>query len=42
MRKIFYGIGIFLVIVIFTLGFYGSYRISQLKGEVQELKGVQP
>lgn len=41
MRKIFYGIGIFLVIVIFTLGFYGSYRISQLKGEVQELKGIQ-
>ena len=41
MRKIFYGAGIFLVVAIFTLGFYGSYRISQLRGQVRELKAVQ-
>lgn len=38
MRRIFYGVGIFLVVFLFTAGFYGSYRISQLKGQVQELK----
>ena len=41
MRKIFYGTGIFLSVFIFSLGFYGSYRISQLKDEVQELEGFR-
>lgn len=41
MRKIFYGAGIFLIILIFTLGFYGSYRISQLRGQVRQLKDAQ-
>ena len=41
MRKIFYGTGIFLIVFIFSLGFYGSYRISQLKDEVQELEGFR-
>lgn len=41
MRKIFFGTGIFFVVSIFTLGFYGSYRISQLKEEVQELEGIR-
>ena len=38
MRKIIYCVGVFLVLFLFTLGFYGSYRISQLKGQVRELK----
>ncbi len=41
MRKIFYGTGIFLIVFIFSLGFYGSYRISQLKDEIQELEGFR-
>ncbi len=41
MRKIIYGIGIFLVIPLSSLGFYGSYRISQLKGQVRELEASQ-
>lgn len=41
MRKIFFGTGIFFVVFVFTLAFYGSYRISQLKEEVQELEGIR-
>lgn len=41
MRKIFYGAGISLVIALFTVAFYGSYRISQLKGQVRELEAVR-
>ena len=41
MRKIFYGAGIFLVILLFTLGFYGSYQISQLRGQVQKYQAME-
>lgn len=41
MRKIFYGAGIFLVILLFALGFYGSYQISQLRGQVQSYQTME-
>ncbi len=42
MRKIFFGMGIFCVVFLFTLAFYGSYQISLLKEEMQALESVRP
>lgn len=42
MRKIFFCIGVFCVVFLFSLGFYGSYQISLLKEEMQELESVRP
>ena len=31
MRKVFYGIGIFMVLCLLTLGSYGTYKISDMR-----------
>lgn len=41
MHKILYSIGFLLVVFVLSLGFFSSYRISQLKDQVQELEGIR-
>ena len=38
MRKTFYGIGVFLILCILTLGYYGSYKISDMRLKIRNLE----
>ena len=48
MRKVFYGIGIFMVLCLLTLGSYGTYKLSDMRlrlidmeKELEEQRSVQ-
>ncbi|MGI6070634.1 MAG: hypothetical protein ACOYBE_09425 [Blautia sp.] len=38
MRKTFYSIGVFLFLCVLSLGFYGSYKVSDMKTKIQNLE----
>ena len=38
MRKTFYGIGVFLFLCVLTLGYYGSYKISDMRMKIRNLE----
>ena len=38
MRKTLYGIGVFLILCILTLGYYGSYKISDMRLKIRNLE----
>lgn len=40
MRKTFYSIGVFIFLCILSLGFYGSYKISDMKTKIQNLEST--